>query len=102
MIYTARKKPVKIQAIKVPPEGVSFNEMEVDWIQKIAEERGVEAHDVIDNGFDGKVIIHTLEGDMTGEPGDYIIRGVKGELYPCKPDIWADTYEVVAVNREGA
>lgn len=38
-------------------------------------------------------IIHTLEGDMYTSPGDWIIRGVKGELYPCKPDIFAATYE---------
>lgn len=38
--------------------------------------------------------IHTLEGIMTAQPGDWIIRGVKGELYPCKPDIFAATYEV--------
>lgn len=37
--------------------------------------------------------IGTLEGRMTADVGDYIIRGVKGEFYPCKPDIFADTYE---------
>ena len=37
--------------------------------------------------------IGTLEGIHRAEPGDYIIRGVKGELYPCKPDIFAATYE---------
>ena len=43
--------------------------------------------------FGGTVEIHTLEGVMTAQPGDWIIRGVKGELYPCKPDIFAATYE---------
>ncbi len=38
-------------------------------------------------------IIATLEGDMEAQPGDWIIQGVKGELYPCKPDIFAATYE---------
>lgn len=37
--------------------------------------------------------IHTLEGDMTAQQGDYIIRGVNGEIYPCKPDIFEKTYE---------
>jgi hypothetical protein len=37
--------------------------------------------------------IGTLEGTMIADPGDWIIRGVKGELYPCKPDIFAATYE---------
>ena len=38
-------------------------------------------------------VVRTLEGDMRAEPDDWIIRGVKGELYPCKPDIFAATYE---------
>ena len=42
-----------------------------------------------------KVIIHTLEGDMTADVGDWIITGVKGEQYPCKPDIFEQTYERV-------
>lgn len=37
--------------------------------------------------------IETLEGVMTARVGDWVIRGVKGELYPCKPDIFAATYE---------
>ena len=41
------------------------------------------------------IIIPTLEGKMRGEVGDWIIRGVKGEFYPCKPDIFEATYEPV-------
>ena len=41
------------------------------------------------------VVIKTLEGEMRGDAGDWIIRGVKGEFYPCKPDIFAATYEPV-------
>lgn len=44
---------------------------------------------------DKEVIIHTLEGDMTASIGDYIITGVNGEKYPCKPDIFEKTYESV-------
>lgn len=43
----------------------------------------------------GCLIIETLEGDMVANPGDWIIRGVKGELYPCKPDIFSETYEAI-------
>jgi len=43
----------------------------------------------------GRLVIGTLEGEMIAEIGDYIIKGVKGELYPCKPDIFAATYEVI-------
>ena len=44
---------------------------------------------------DKEVIIHTLEGDMRASPGDFIITGISGEQYPCKPDIFAKTYEPV-------
>jgi hypothetical protein len=39
------------------------------------------------------MLVHTLEGTVAANPGDYIIRGVKGEFYPCKPDIFEATYE---------
>lgn len=42
---------------------------------------------------DGTLAIETLEGVMTASVGDWIIRGVKGEVYPCKPDIFVATYE---------
>lgn len=41
--------------------------------------------------------IETLEGTMRAEPGDWIIRGVKGEFYPCKPDIFEATYETAVL-----
>ena len=41
------------------------------------------------------ITIHTLEGKMLAELGDWIIKGVKGEFYPCKPDIFEATYEKV-------
>lgn len=44
---------------------------------------------------DKPVIIKTLEGDMKASVGDYIITGVNGEQYPCKPDIFKKTYEEV-------
>lgn len=44
---------------------------------------------------DKEMIIHTLEGDMKASVGDYIITGVDGEQYPCKPDIFEKTYEEV-------
>lgn len=42
---------------------------------------------------DGSLVIRTLEGDMHANPGDWIIRGVAGELYPCRQDIFEQTYE---------
>lgn len=45
--------------------------------------------------YENVIIIHTLEGDMKAEVNDYIIKGVKGEFYPCKPDIFEETYNIV-------
>lgn len=42
-----------------------------------------------------EIIIHTLEGDMKASVGDYVITGVNGEYYSCKPDIFEKTYELV-------
>lgn len=42
-----------------------------------------------------KMVIHTLEGDMTAQAGDWIITGLRGEQYPCKPDIFEKSYELV-------
>lgn len=43
-----------------------------------------------------RTTIHTLEGDMVGEPGDWLITGVEGEQYPCKDSVFQATYEPVA------
>jgi hypothetical protein len=49
----------------------------------------------VTQGGHGRLVIQTLEGQMVANVGDWIIQGVKGELYPCKPDIFAATYEAV-------
>ncbi|MDX2187757.1 MAG: hypothetical protein SFV32_12550 [Opitutaceae bacterium] len=46
---------------------------------------------------DGAVFVSTLEGSMKASMGDWIIKGVQGELYPCKPDIFEATYEAVSL-----
>lgn len=80
-----RKKPVVIHAHRwnpsYPPTSMP------DWLWSY-----VTANPHLFNDS-GNLTIRTLEGDMTACPGDWIIRGVKGELYPCKPDIFAATYE---------
>lgn len=43
----------------------------------------------------GLLTINTLEGEVNASPGDWIIKGIKGEIYPCKPDIFEATYEEV-------
>ena len=47
------------------------------------------------NQYDNEYYVNTLEGPMKVTDGDYIIEGVNGEFYPCKPDIFEQTYEVV-------
>lgn len=74
-----RKKPVVIEAVKWT--GNNQNEL--------ASFMGVVST------CNGKVEIHTLEGMLTASTGDWIIKGVKGEFYPCKPDIFSATYEAV-------
>ena len=46
-------------------------------------------------GMDGNLYIESLEGKLSVTPGDWIITGVKGEKYPCKPDIFEETYDKV-------
>jgi len=48
------------------------------------------------------VFIHTLEGEMAVSPGDWVIKGVKGEFYPCKPEIFKETYERIVVDEKRA
>ena len=77
-----RKKPVVISAILYIGDR-NFNEV-----------RAFVGNDLpLHRLGDGKLGLPTLEGVMEASPGDWIIRGVKGELYPCKPDIFEMTYE---------
>lgn len=85
-----RKKPVVINAW--PWNSVAPVEMYPDWLKAALGDKKVEV--VIDDD-EAYLLIHTLEGDHFALPGDYIIQGVAGELYPCKPEIFARTYEPV-------
>lgn len=80
-----RKKPVVIEAWRLPPIEANPSKELVEFL-----------HDNnIESDRNGGVAIPTLEGTMRGDPGDWIIKGVKGEVYPCKPDIFEATYEEV-------
>lgn len=78
-----RKKPVEIDAWQWDGDPCSFA-FAPDWV-------------VVDNDGEDNYFIETLEGDMYVSPGDYVIRGIAGEIYPCKPDIFEKTYEKVEV-----
>jgi hypothetical protein len=80
-----RKKPVEIEAVQY----LGF------------ETNGEECELFLGDDFEthlpsqNQIAIRTLEGELTASKGDWLIRGVKGEHYPCKPDVFAATYEPV-------
>lgn len=87
-----RKKPIEIDAW---PVSVLLYAMEHDWKalpDSVA--RGYESAVLVAPTREG-LTIKTLEGDMFAAASDMLIRGVKGEFYPCKPDIFAATYDPV-------
>ena len=96
-----RKKPVMIEAVKMGgiewfddlQFAVQFDESDAlpKWLRDALLDEVISASE---NDFE-HLSIQTLEGVMLVSPGDWIIRGVKGEIYPCKPDIFAMTYDPV-------
>jgi hypothetical protein len=85
-----RKKPVVIQAIKW--DGTNFDEVS-NFTQNFHGHK--KAYEDAEEGClkSGEYYIQTLEGTMTASKGDFIIKGVNGEFYPCKPDIFEKTYD---------
>lgn len=83
-----RKKPVIIEAVKFLGEGCFSDKPE--WLDIALREEKVRRF-----LEPNTLIVETLEGPIFATIGDYIIQGVKGELYPCKPDIFEMTYEEV-------
>jgi hypothetical protein len=77
-----RKKPIVIEAMQLTGEDWTWRTI-LNWVPEAFERQ------------DG-IIIPTLEGDHLAQPGDWIIRGVAGEFYPCKPDIFEATYEAAS------
>ena len=79
MVAKYRKKPVVVEAVQF----TGNNWVEITSFCRTAY-------------FDaGEVVIPTLEGKMRSQSGDWIIKGVKGEFYPCKPDIFEQIYEKI-------
>lgn len=86
-----RKKPVVIEAMQL--DGTAEQAMAVcKWVHEGGGRvMALSTNTGADLFYD--LSIRTLEGDMRADPGDWIIRGVKGEFYPCKPDVFAASYE---------
>lgn len=80
-----RKKPVEIEAWQIPLNGDIPDAM-INFLSSSSD---------ITILSDGRLEILTLEGKMIAKPGDWIIRGIKGEYYPCKADIFEKTYEPI-------
>lgn len=95
-----RKKPVEIEAMQLVGDNAQMHAV-YQWIEQNTQGSFEPyADELPSSGVSidpetGFLLIATLEGVMQAKPGDYIIRGVQGEFYPCKPDIFEATYEVV-------
>ncbi|MBY6385473.1 hypothetical protein HG717_16360 [Rhodococcus erythropolis] len=93
-----RKKPVEIEARQW--DGTETGAVPiVEWV---SENGGDAAHQRLavsgsrhNTRYDERIYISTLEGPINASPNDWIIRGIQGEFYPCKPDIFAATYEAI-------
>lgn len=91
----ARKKPVEVKVIQWMGTFDSFTELvEFANVTKFSQMHNnpMMIHEVEEKN---QIHIMTLEGEMRANVGDYIIQGVSGEFYPCKPDIFEKTYEIV-------
>lgn len=84
-----RKKPVVIEAVRWDGKPPTYDTIQAMESAELDEQVAI----CID---DNTLMISTLEGDMTAQVGDWIIKGIKGELYPCKDDIFLATYEPVS------
>jgi hypothetical protein len=89
-----RKKPVVIEAMQFDGSWEGAQPI-LQWIEdhKLLDQAGPTWSDSRDGQSEPLLYIHTLEGTMAAGPGDWVIRGVAGEFYPCKPDIFGATYE---------
>ena len=88
-----RKKPVIIEAYQVTKYGLNYIYWDLnapEWLLN-----AINDEIVTQETFQKEIFIKTLEGNMKVNENDYIVRGISGELYPCKPDIFEKTYEKI-------
>lgn len=87
-----RKRPIVIEAELVSD---LLNKFKNNWKELPEWVKNAYENTTINTIKDNDFIIKTLEGNMTASKEDYLIKGVQGEIYPCKIDIFEQTYEVV-------
>jgi hypothetical protein len=85
-----RKKPVVINAIKYTRDNIH---RVMDFVEELSGEDN--SKNMKYNAEENEYFIITLEGNMKMSDGDFLIQGVNGEFYPCKPDIFEKTYDIV-------
>ena len=91
-----RKKPVVIDAVQFTREIIEAHLLDDKSLPEGVQLRSASCHPKDRIVYSYSCYIDTLEGMMKVSEGDWIIKGVNGEFYPCKPDIFAATYEPVA------
>lgn len=89
MIRRYTKRPIPIQAVQW--DGTNTAEL-----LKFSRDIRFVYHENDTNKVATQLYVHTLEGDLYAQLGDYIIKGIKGEVYPCAREIFEETYEEVA------
>ena len=87
VVQTFKKKPVAIEAVRWPGDIAT-----ADFIEKWSQGKCV---CYANGGLSIVIAVRTLEGEMNAKPGDWIIKGIKGEFYPCNPEVFDLTYEEV-------
>ena len=95
---TYKKRPIIIEAFQMTEKQRMQNSEWPEWLHKAWNKKPYETGSVYPTDYpkgNDKLKINTLEGPLLIEWNDYIIQGIKGELYPCKPDIFEASYEEV-------
>lgn len=80
-----RKRPLIVEAMRLPGRNEAPSDALIVWLH--------DQNKMTESGRDGELLVHTLEGWVTASPGDWIIKGTQGELYPIKPGIFDEVYE---------
>lgn len=96
MGHSDRKRPVVIEAFQMTEARRIDNSDWPNWLNEAWQKRrgaAGSAYPMIEGSSEGVIVVATLEGEHVVSFDDFIIRGIQGELYPCKPEIFEETYD---------